>query len=872
MSRRKRMLEDLDEDIRDHIAKETQDNIDRGMTPEEAHYAALRKFGNVTRAKEETRDVWGVRWLANLQQDVRYGARMLRKSPGFTVIAVLTLALGIGANTAIFSMVNALLLHPYGFRDLDRIVLLWQDAGTDASFDSRYIAPGDAADIATNTGVFDSMATYRCHMFTLTSLTDVQSIRGCGVSANFFDFLGAAPALGRSFAPSEQQPGLDAVAVIGYGFWQRQLGGDPQAIGKSIELNSRKYTVVGIMPADFTFPVPMQLWVPLALTPADRADRSQLSIQAIARLKSGVTTGQARAAVAAFSKRLAQVFPKTNTGRCTTILQLRRELYQYTFPLFSLLQIAAGFVLLLACANLANLVFARMAGRHKEIALRVALGANRRRLGQLFVSETILFSLLAGIVAVVVSVWTVKLLRTSISPDWTKWVPGWNGIQVDASVLTFTLVLGALAGGFFGLPALFQAGRVDLNQTLKDGGPGSGTRARARLRGALVVVQVMFALVLLVCAGLTIQGFKRLADVYAGFQPETITEFEPVLPAQSYSDPARIANFYQQLLRQTAALPGVTAAAVTQNPPASNVESDPSKFLIEGRPVSHPGEEPVANFETASPDYFRLLQIAVLSGRAFSDADNSAASPVALVSKSTAARFWPQGGAIGQHIRLVDTAASAPWMTIVGVVDDVRQNWWSSLSQPTIYQPMLETPDRGLTLLLRSAGNPLSYVSPLRAIIRQLDPTVAVAGVRAFDQEVNDSIGIVRIMGILMGVFGFVALALSAVGVYGMLSETVAQRTREISIRMALGASARDVWKLVLRDALKLTGIGLAIAAPLSLAVNRAMASLVFGIVSIDLGIIAGFTALLLAAALAACFLPARRAMRVDPIVALRYE
>jgi len=866
------MLQDLDQDIRDHLEKETRDNIDRGMPPAEARYAALRKFGNVTRVTEETRDLWSFVWLEQLFQDVRFGFRMLCKSPGFTAIAVLTLALGIGANTAIFTMVNALLLHPYDFRDLDRMAILWQDAGSDASVDSRYIAPADAADIAAHANVFDSMATYRCHSFTLTGASEAQPVNGCGVSANFFDFLGVAPALGRSFTPSEQEAGLETVTIVGYGFWQRQLGGDPNAIGKSIQLNGRAYTVVGIMPVDFNFPVPMQLWVPLALAPADRADRTRLSIQAIARLKDGVNAGQARAALAGFSARLAASYPNTDTRRRATLIPLRRELYQYTLPLFSLLQIAAGFVLLLACANLANLLFARMAGRQKQIAMRAALGASRRRLAQHFVSETILFSLIAGIAAVFFSFWTVKLLRTSISPDWTKWVPGWNGIRVDTPVLGFTIGLAVIVGAVFGLAALYHAGRVDLNQTLKEGGPGSMTRARARLRGALVVVQVMFALVLLVCAGVTIQGFHRLANVYAGFHPETVVKFEPVLPASSYSDATKIASFYRQLLQQTAALPGVTAAAVVGNPPASNVESDTTSFAVEGQPSSRRDEEPSADLQIVSSDYFLVLRIDVLSGRAFSDADNAGAPRVALVSRSMAGKFWPHADAIGQHIQLTNPGSASSWLTIVGVVDDVRQNWWDSLTQPTIYQPMLQAPERGLELLLRANANPVGYVSSVRAIIRQLDSMVAVTGVSSFDHQVNDSIGIVRIMGILMGVFGGLALALSAVGVYGVLSESVAQRTREIGIRVALGALPGDVRRLVLWSALKLTGIGLAIAVPVSLGVNRAMASLVFGIVSIDFGVIAAFTAVLVLVALAACYIPARRAMRVDPIIALRYE
>jgi predicted permease len=863
---------ELEAELRLHIDRQIELNIAAGMPPAEARYAALREFGGIDQIREECSETRGVNMIETLIQDFGHGTRVLRKNYAFTIVAVLTLALGIGANTAIFSMVNALLLHPYNFRDLDQIVIVWQDTGSDVGFDSRFIAPADASDIAASSNIFRSMATYRCHTFTLSSASDVLPVNGCGVSANFFDFLAVAPAFGRSFTPSEQQPGLDSVAIVGYGFWQRQLGGDPGAIGRSIQLNGRSYTVVGVMPADFDFPVQMQLWVPLALAPADQADRSQLSIQAIARLRDGVSPAQARAAVTGFSARLAAAYPNTNTGRRTTLIQLRRELYQYTLPLFSLLQVAAGFVLLLACANLANLLFARMVGRQKEIAMRTALGASRRRLAQLFVSETFLFSLVAGIVAVFVSFWTVRLLRTSISPDWTKWVPGWDGIQVDASVLAFTIVLAAMVGLFFGLATLVHAGRVDLNQTLKEGGSGSITRAHARLRSTLVVVQVMFALVLLVCAGITIQGFVRLANVYAGFQPETVVKLEPVLPANSYKDPTKIANFYQQLLRQTSAMPGVTAAALVGNPPASNVDSDTASFVIEGRPTPRPGETQSADLQIASPDYFRALRIAIVSGRSFSDADNAASTPVALVSHSMAAEFWPHADAIGQHIKLTDSGAASPWLTIVGIVDDVRQNWWNSLTRPTIYQPMLQAPGRGMALLLRANANPTAYVSSVRAIIRQLDSTVAVAGVRSFDQEVNDSIGIIRIMGTLMGIFGAVALALSAVGVYGVLSESVAQRAREIGIRVALGARPNDVRRLVLWNAVKLTGIGLAIAVPISLAINRAMASLVFGIVSINFGVIAAFTAVLLLVALAAGYFPARRATRIDPMLALRHE
>jgi putative ABC transport system permease protein len=422
------------------------------------------------------------------------------------------------------------------------------------------------------------------------------------------------------------------------------------------------------------------------------------------------------------------------------------------------------------------------------------------------------------------------------------------------------------------MAALAHAGRVDLNQMLKEGGPGSMTRARARLRNALVVVQVIFALVLLVCAGLTIQGFMRLADVYAGLQPETVIKFQPVLPANSYADPKKVANFDQQLLRETDALPGVMGSALVSNYPASSVDNDTTTFAIEGQPAPRPGEAPSADLQIASPEYFRVLHVPVLSGRTFAESDDASGAPVALVSRGMAAKFWVRESPIGQHIKLTGADTTSPWLTIVGVVGDVRENWWNSPSTPMVYRPLLQAPDRGLRLMLRTKGNPTAYASSVREIVQRLDSTVALAEVNTLQTEVTDSIGIIRIMGLLMGIFGAVALALSAVGVYGVLSESVAQRTREIGIRVALGASPRAVRTLVLGQAVKLTAIGLAIAVPLTFLINRALASLVFGIVSLNLAVIAEFTCVLALVAVAAAYVPARRATRVDPMVALRYE
>jgi putative ABC transport system permease protein len=861
----------LNEEVRFHLERQIAENIATGMDPAEARHAALREFGGAEQYKEDCRDQRGVARIESLAADLRYALSALRKSSGFAVISILTLALGIGANTAIFSMVNALLLHPYKFRSLDTLVRVWEDRGTETSFDARYLAPGDAEDMRAGTDQFESMATYVDKSFNSTLDGSVQAVLGGRVSANFFDVLGVLPLQGRLFSATEQQPGLDQVVVISHGFWQRRISADPHTLGKTIQLNGRPYTIVGIMPSDFDYPVPVELWIPLALSPAERLDRANLSLEAIARLKPGVKLTQARDSLTGLTLKLQKIYPKTNSNRSANLLPLRRELYEFTLPLFLLLQAASGLVLLLACANLTNLVFARMIGRQRELALRTALGAGRARLAQLFICETIALSAIGGAVAIFVSFWSVNGLRTSIPVSWTKWVPGWDGIRVDSSVLGFTILLAVVVGILFGLVTVLHGSHIDLNKTLKETGAVSVSRTKGRLRSALVVAQVIFALVLLICAGSTIQGFARLANVYAGFQPASVMRFEIALPENAYDDNAKISQFYHRVLHDVSALPGADSTSLITNPPASNVDNDTTAFTIDNRAPLEADELPQADLQIASPMFFATLRIPLISGRIFTDSDAGDAPGVVVISRSTAARYWPNGDAIGHVVKLGPADSNSPSLAIVGTVGDVRQNWWNSVNRPVIYQPFLQAPERAMTLLLRSP-HPAAQVSSVRDIVLRIDPQIALRGINTLEQEVAESIAIVRIMGILMSVFGFVALALSVLGVYGILSDNVAQRTREIGVRLALGATPRTLLKLVLGQALKLTTIGLAIALPISVAVGRAMASLIFGVVSLDFSIFVAVALLFLMIALAAAYLPARRATRIDPITALRYD
>ena len=870
--RREQIDRDLDAEMSAHLEFAVEENLQRGLSSAEARRRAMVRFGGPQQAKEEHREARSLPLLETLLQDIRYSFRMLRKSPGFTAIVVLTLALGIGANTAIFSMVNALLLHPYRFHNLDSLVLLFENRGIDEGPDARRISPGDLTDLRANSQLFEDIATYQYREFNFSSEGRVDVAWGCRVSANFFSVLGAVPAQGRLFSGNEEQPGADQSVIVSNRFWQSRFASDAQFVGKTIRLNGRNYTVAGIMPPDFDYPVSIEVWAPLALTAAEKSDRGRLSLFALGRLKPGLSTAQANVALNNFSRRLSELYPKTNAGRALNLLQLRKELYIYSLPLFLLLQAAAVFVLLLACANLANLLFARMIARQKELAVRSALGANRSRLARLLVSEMSLLTLLGGTVAMAASFSSVRILRNSISPDWTKWVPGWNGIQVDSTVLSATILLSLLLGLVFGLATALHLRHINLNTVLKETGRSSAGPPRGRLRNGLVSAQVAFALILLVCAGLTMQGFNRLAQAYQGFQPDQVLKFEVGLPETSYPDSAKRANFFRAGLRGVASLPGVSGAALTSNLPASNVDNEKTLFTIQDRPALQASEAPAADLQTISGDYFSVLKIPLIAGRFFDEADNASGARVAIISRTMANRFWPGNDPLGQRFKLGATDSAEPWMTVVGIVGDARQNWWNPATFPVIYQPYLQSSRLYFRFVLRTVSDPTSYASAARAAISQVDSEISITELKALETEVQDSIAIVHIMGLLMAIFGIVALLLSSIGVYGILAENVAQRTHEFGIRFALGANPRDVLRLVFRHAVTVSGIGLAIGLPLSFAISRAMAAFVFGIVSVSLAVLVLLAGLLLLVALVAAYFPARRALRVDPMIALRYE
>ncbi|HYL91970.1 MAG TPA: ABC transporter permease, partial [Alphaproteobacteria bacterium] len=696
--------------------------------------------------------------MQSLFQDLRFGLRALAKNPGFSAIAIITLALGIGANTAVFSIVNALILRPFPFPNLDQLVLV-RASGANVVSEIR-IAPADFADLQRDSRIFQGVAAFQLKEANLTGAGDAETVVVSSVTPDFFAVIGAQPLLGRGFAAEEAEPGRDDVIVLNHGFWQRRFAGDDNLLGKQLEMDGRKMTVAGIMPADFNYPVAVDFWVPLALSTKAKAERNiqttpGSSVQVLGRLRPEIGLGQAQAEMQAMSVQLAKQFPESHQGRAMTLLQLRREQYSFTAPLFLVLQVAALFVLLLASANLVNLSVARLIERQKELAIRTALGASKWRLTRLFMGETLPLSSLAGAVALAASYLSVNLIRTSIPRDYTKWIGGWDSIRLDLRSIEVALVLTLVVGTLFAIAAAWQSSRRDLNHTLKEGGGRSSTGFGGnRLRGVLAMAQMVFATVLLIGAGLMVQGFFRLSDVYKTFDPHQVLTMRVSLPEKQFPDDVSRRAFYQQLLPRLSALPGVQVAGMVANPPASNVDSPTTLFVREGHAVLNANQAPSADIQSASSDFFSTLHIAVLDGRALSEQDGAQSPQVAVISRTLARHYWGQDSPIGQKIKLGAPNSAAPWTTIVGVVEDVKQNWWDGTPRPVIYLPYTQAPRRTMEVVVRTSANPLTVAPSVRQAMRSLAPDVSAAGLGPMERSISDSLAPLRILGVLMVLFG----------------------------------------------------------------------------------------------------------------------
>jgi putative ABC transport system permease protein len=873
MRRRKRMLEELDQDIRDHIERETQDNIERGMSPEEARYAAMRKFGNVTRVKEETREVWSLIWLEQLLEDIRFGLRMLRKNFGFTAVAVLTLALGIGANTAIFNVVYATLLQPLPTRQGNRLVVIWVN-NLEQSWSRIGPTGQDYLDWKEQSKSFDDLFLFEHGTGTVTGLGEPEQVAGLRVTTNFGEFFGIKPVLGRTFR-LEEAGGRHNFAILGYGYWQRRFGSDPAVAGRGMTLNGEEYTIIGVLPADFAALFPADVVVPFD---TDWVKRVDTNLGVFGRLKPGVTLRQASGEMTVIAERIAPARP-SRKGFGAVLVPLEAVRVEYLRPALLVLLVAVGFVLLISCANVANLMLARSVVRQREMAIRMALGAGRLRLIRQFLAESTMLALLGGATGALLALWSTDLLNIFVPSR----IPVPNaadavtlpGIHMSGAAVAFTIVISLLTGIVFGVIPALQSLRCNVNESLKQGGRGFSIGPGGhRTRSTLVIVESALAFVLVIGAGLMIKSFWRLLEASPGFHPDHLLTLRVKLPTDAksseYREPRQQAATFQRFLASVEAVPGIQSAAFAEIVPLSQDDMDMGYFVVQEDPALPPGEHLAADYRDITPNYFATMGIPLIGGRTFSEQDNLDRPRVIVIDETLSRRFFPKQDPIGKHLQIPD--ATRPSREIVGVVGGVRDTGFDQQPRPTIYFPSLQSPDQTMSLVVRTTLPPSAVLPAIKNAIWSVDKNQPVFAVRSMDEIISGIISAQRLAFLLLGVFAFLALALAAIGIYGVTSYLVSERTHEIGVRIALGAQWSDVSHLVLGHGARLAGIGVIGGVVAAFALTRLLSSLLFGVSATDPLTFVGVAILLTVVALAACYIPARRAMRVDPVVALRCE
>jgi putative ABC transport system permease protein len=797
---------------------------------------------------------------------MRYGARMLLKKPGFTLIAVITLALGIGANAAIFSVVNAVLLRPLPFKDPDRLMLIRETKIP--QFPEFSVSPGNFLDWRNQNTVFERLVAFNGVSFNMVGTGDPEQIRGMKVTDGFFAMLGAQPQLGRDFLPEEDQPGRNNVVILSNGLWQRRFGGDPKILNQALTLSGQSYTVIGVMPATFRFGGPdLDLWTPMAFTAREAQIHGGHWLSAIGRLKPGATENQARAEMVAIAGRLAAQYPDANTGWSVKLMPLLDYIVRDIKPALVVLLCAVAFVLLIACANVANLLLARAAGRQKEIAIRTALGAGRARIIRQLLTESVLLALLGGAGGLGLAKWGMDLLLKLAPED----LPRMSDVALDGRALAFTAAVTLLTGLIFGLVPALQSSRPNLNETMNETGRGSTEgRRRQLVRGALVVLEVASALVLLVSSGLLIKSFWRLQQVDPGFNPDNTLTLSVSLPRSKYPEEPQQVAFFQQLLEKVRALPGVQAAGATNPLPMAG--DTVLGFVVQGRPPLPPGASQSTNYYSVSADYFKAMGIRLLRGRLISERDVKEAPHVAVINETMAKKIFPDEDPIGKRITFDGGEANPDWYEIVGVVGDVKQYGLDQATPMQTYEPYTQQTYPFMTLVARASGDPTKLTAAIRNAVLELDKEQPIANIRTLDRILSTSTAQQRFSTLLLGVFAAVAMSLAAVGIYGVLSHAVTQRTPEIGIRMALGAARGDVLRLVVGAGMRLAMIGVAAGLAVAFGLTRLMSALLFGVSPTDPMIFGLIPLLIVIVALLACYIPARRATKVDPLVALRIE
>ena len=866
--RRERVIHDIDEELRFHVEMETEANVGRGMAPAEARRAALRSFGNLCAVRDAAYEVRGGGMLESILRDARYGARSLLKNKGFTAVAVLTLALGIGANAAIFGVIDAALLRPLPYPDSERLVKLY---ARDAAGESFSISPADFLEGYARAQVFEHLAAYRESSFNMASQERPERVSGAVVSPDFFGVMGVRPRHGRPITPELDAPGGPRVVVLGHAFWQRRFGGDPGVLGKAIDLDGEPRTVVGVMPEGFMFPAGAELWAssryavpehPLRPTQDVTARRDTQYFSVVGRLRPGVGLEQARAEADAVAGRLKQQYGEAEEAVAAVIVSLHENLVGGARSTLIMLLGAVAVLLLIACANVANILLARGATRQKEIALRLALGAGRVRLVRQFLTESLLLALSGGGLGVLLALWALGPLRALVPEE----VSGGAPLALDARVLAFTALVSLASALVFGLfPALNLADQ-DLNGVLKEGGRGAAGGARSnRARRVLVVTEIALAAMLLTCAGLLVRSLDRLLDVPLGFEPEKVLTAQLTLPQARYPEKAQRATFVGRVLEQLGTSPEVESAAAISRLPLNSGRSTRS-VEVQGRTTPAAGGlDP--DYLVTSPGYFRSMGVPLLAGRDFDVRDAAGAQRVVIINATAARRLWPGEDAVGKLLKVDDE-----WSQVVGIVADVRQHSLAEAPPAAVHVPYAQDPWPFMVFVVRARSAPAGAAPALLGAVGEVDRDVPLYGVRPMDEVLTTSVSTRRWRTLLLSLFAFTAVGLACLGIYGVTAYSVTQRTHEIGIRMTLGAQKGDVLRMVVAQGLKLAAVGVLTGLLAALALSRLARSMLYGVEAADPLTLLAVTAILITVTAAACLVPARRAAKVDPLVALKYE
>ncbi len=875
LRQRETVLNDIDREMRSHLELQVEANIKAGMSPGEAREKAMRSFGNVNRAVDAAYDVKGGGVFETLMQDIRYGIRMLAKHKSFTAIAVITLALGIGANTAIFSVVNELLLRPLPYGDPERIVMLWE-----VTPEGRHQNTTSRANFRRwreQSTSYENVAAFTDQRLNLTGSGEPEELSVQFATAEFFKVLGVDPLFGRTFLPEDDKPESPAIAVLSYGLWQRRFGGQPNIIGQTITLNAFKFTIVGVMPPNFQFHIkqrsgtgrPAELWTVLPMPTGPGVNERGRFLSAVGRLKPGVTREHAEAELRTIEARLSDEAPQFNKNYSAEVLPLREQFFgNVRRPLWLMLG-AVGFVLLIACANVANLLLSLATSREKEIAVRAALGARRGRIVRQLLTESLLLALLGSVLGLGLAWLGIKALML-ISP---RDLVSLQTVSLNTTVLLWTLGVSLLTGIIFGLAPALHISRLNLNDSLKEGGKSESGQASGsrRLRNALVVSEIALAVVLLASAGLLIRSFVRLQQVDRGFETDNILSMVIRLPEAKYQQDPQLVTFFAQALDRIRQLPGVRSAGMVNHLPLYGGLGSNTGFKILGRPEPPPGQGPGTDVRVVDAGYFPTMGIPLLRGRNFSDLELKEPKHVILINEVLARKYFADEDPIGKRLDVAMFEKPTP-AEIIGVVGNVRYDSLIDELPPAVYFPHPDLAYSFMTLVIRTDGEPSAIAPAVQREIRGLDPNQPISDVRTMNQVMSEWVARSRFNTLLLALFAALATLLSAVGIFGVMNYSVALRTREIGLRLAVGAQPRQVLLLILKQGFVLTIVGVVFGLAAAFALTRLLSGLLFGVTAVDVTTFTTISLVLVIVSLLACYLPARRAMQIDPLSALRYE